>query len=544
MKKVDPISYLKEQASKILASTAEREYKEDSFWADPRKRKFLVGGIALALAYYLSTFLPETRVRPDTRGVKNSLEFAVDDLTGDERHKRPKSIFSESGADKLEAMESQDLVKAMEEEMKIRERDIEQREIQITQEISDKDNEMEQMHLSHSQTLRDVKQTTNSKLKQQEIDSRQQAQKLVNALINGEDPNGIIKGVKIPKDLVLTKTENVTPPAAVNPTVIIGPDGKPQQAASFVTGTRRTAGRTTKQAGLRIMNGTGNYRVASGQTLDMNNQASMQALAVGSTSDVPVDDVFTQLAAKKAELYAKRKMERESEEAKAEEERAKEVFSSNIVPLTAGSVLSGTLINGMYVPTAASSATEPMPGLFRIKKEAIMPNFFVSDEVVECVIVAASKAAVESIRVNFRAASITCIRDDGTATEDSLKATATGPDGITGVPAKLISRNTEMLAKTAMAGFLKGLTDIFSQTSLEVNSEDGVYAISGGDLAQLTGSAAIGGAGEALTRLADYYMSLADKMQPTLLVNPGIEVDFLVTSMSKLDFNKSSETVK
>lgn len=546
MKNINPLNKVKEAVSKALAKTAERDYAENSFWADPKKRKFIVAAVAVGIAYGLSTYLPEPRVRPDNNS-GNSFEFAVDDLTGDEKHKRPKSIFSEAGADKLDALESQDLVKAMEEEMKIRERDLEQREKQVTQELAEKDDEMEQMHLAHSQTLRDLKQSNNSKLKQQEIDSRQQAQKFVNALINGEDPNGIIDGVKVPKDMVLTKPENVTAPASMTPTVVIGPDGKPQQASQFVTGTRRSVNKgSTKQAGLRIMNATGNYRVASGQTLDMNNQESLRQMAVnnGSSANEQHQDVFAKLAAKRAELNAKRQQAAMSQEIQEQEAKEKAQFEANIVPLTAGSVLSGTLINGMYVPTGSSSANEPMPALFRIKKEAIMPNFFVSDEVVECVIVAASKPAIESIRVVFRASTITCIRDDGTATEDSLRATSTGPDGVTGVPAQLISRNTEMLAKTAMAGFLQGLTEIFSQTSLEVNSEDGVYAISGGDLAQLTGSAALGGAGEALTRLADYYMSLADKMQPTLLVNPGVEVDFLVTSMSKLDFNKAGTSVK
>ncbi len=545
MKNLNVLKLVKEQLAKGLSKTAEKDYKEDSFWADPKKRKIVVGCVALGFAYYLSTFLPEPRTPRERQ--QNTYDFAVNDLTGDEKHKRPKQIFSEAGADRLDAIESQDLVKAMEEEMKIRERNLEQREKEVAKNLQDKDNEIEKMHMDNAQALRDLKQDSQSKLKQAEIDNRQQAQQLVNALINGEDPNGIIKGVKIPDGMVLTNPENITAPATMTPTVIVGPDGKPQRTSNLVTGTRRTAmgKRNNEATGLRIMNASGNFRVATGQTLDMNNQQSMQKMAMNAGEDQAVrEDVFTRLAQKKAELAAKRQQLATAQQIKAEEERAQAEYASNIVPLTAGSVLSGTLLNGMYVPTGSSTANEPMPALFRIKKEAIMPNFFVSDEVVECVIVAASRPSVESIRVIFRASTITCIRDDGTATEDTLKATSTGPDGVSGVPAKLISRNTEMLAKTAMAGFLEGLTDIFSQTSLEVNSEDGVYAISGGDLAQLTGSAAFGGAGEAMSRLADYYMTLADKMQPTLLVNPGIEVDFLVTSLSQLDFNKSKTKVK
>ncbi|MEF1336373.1 hypothetical protein REH81_06215, partial [Vibrio rotiferianus] len=71
-----------------------------------------------------------------------------------------------------------------------------------------------------------------------------------------------------------------------------------------------------------------------------------------------------------------------------------------------------------------------------------------------------------------------------------------------------------------------------------------VYAISGRQMTQLTGSAALGGAGTAMERLADYYMELADKMQPTLKVSPGVEVDFIVTSLSVLDFNEDTGTAQ
>ena len=538
--KINPLEIIKENIAKLLEKSASKEYSEGSFWADPKKRNTIIAVVGLFFAWQLSSALPEQKVRT-VSSVDDSYNFAVRDLTGNEKRQRPTVIFSESGADKLNALESEDLVKAMNSEMKFREKDMSMRETAITKESADKDQEIEDMHMQNQEKMRELQAKNKSQLKTIKANSRQEAQRLINALANGEDPSGIIKGLKIPDGLSLASADTRSP-SSMQPVILLGHDGKPQnRQPQYISGTRRNSGTTRNvQAGLRVISGAGNYRVATGQTLDLNNQQSMQKMANQTGNDTLVmhDDVFARLKIAKNELHLKRKQLAEQQEIEETERLQSEIIKSNIVSLTAGSVLSGTLINGMYVPTSSGISNEPIPAIFRIKKEAVMPNYFVSSEVVECVIVAAARPAVESIRVVFRASTITCIRDDGTATEDKIMATSSGPDGATGVPAILISRNGEMLAKTATAGFLKGLTDVFSQTSIEVNSEDGVFALSGADVAKMTGSAALGGAGDALTRLADYYMSLADKMQPTLLVNPGIEVDFIVTSLTVIDFNK------
>lgn len=527
---------VKEAASRILKKSAERDYSESSFWADEKKRKLVIFGIVVVLVVIASSFMPEQHIRAD-RG-KNEFQILTDDISGNSN--KPTTVFSEGGANKLDDIASADLLKVMETEMQAREEQVQDERDQLAKEKQSIYDDLDEAEMKMQQQKRDSEAKHNNEISQLKEQNKQDIQNVVEALLNGQDISKIAPGIKVPQGANLYANGqsgvNSNSPQSLKPTNIIGPRNSVAPATQYITSSQGSS-RGIPQSGIRVVNSSSSIRVATGQMLDK--------------SDGPVNEkgentepqtIFEQLAAAKARLRSKQDEIRNAAENRAEVIRQEEIRQENLVPLTAGSIISGTLMNGSYVPTGSNASNDPMPGIFRVKREALMPNFNISEEVKECVIVASAKPIIESTRVDYRASTITCIRDDGTATEDSIKAVATGRDGSTGVPATLISRNGEMLAKTAMAGFLQGLTDIFSQTSLEVNDDNGVYAISGRQMSQLTGSAALGGAGTAMERLADYYMELADKMQPTLKVSPGIEVDFIVTSMSILDFNE--ETAK
>ncbi len=520
----------KEVSGRLLKKSAERDYDENSFWADEKKRKYVIFGIVAAIIVIASYFMPEQHVRAK-RG-KTEYQLVTDDISGDSN--KPTTVFSEGGADKLDQIASGEMLKAMESEMQAREDQVQGERDELAKEKQAIYDELDESEMRMRQQKRDSEANHKNALNQLKDGNKQNIQNVVNALMNGEDISKLAPGVKLP--------ENANPYVAnqgglnggkstqnLAPNTIVGPRNSSAAQSNYDAPTMT---RGIPQSGIRVFNSGSSMRVATGQMLDKSSGAV--------TEKTKSQTIFEQLAEAKAKLRSKQDAMRLAAESRDEVIQQEKIRKSNLVPLTAGSVISGTLINGSYVPTGSNASNDPMPGIFRIKREALMPNFNVSDEVKECVIVASAKPKIESTRVDYRASTITCIRDDGTATEDSIKAVATGRDGSTGVPATLISRNGDMLGKTATAEFLRGLTEIFSQTSLEVNSDDGVYAISGKQIAQLTGSAALGGAGTAMERLADYYMSLADKMQPTLKVSPGVEVDFIVISLSVLDFNEDN----
>lgn len=534
--KVTLMQKLKEAIAKLLKKSAEKDYDENSFWSNPKRRKAAMIVIAGALIVVASSMMPEQKVR--AKRTKSTYELAIDDISG--QSNKPTTVFSEGGADKLDQVASADLLKAMETEMQAREEQLQQDRKIMAKEKQAKDNEMDAALMKMSEVKRETDAKHKNELNQLKEQNTKTIQNVVDALANGQDISKIAPGVNVPVNPFVSHYRNT---ANSN---VVAANSKPQQNNNNLglvyNGSNTNSAQQARQnprylaqSGIRVMTSTSSMRVATGQMIDLD-ENSMDAKG----SPKQLETVFERLELAKAELRAKQQAARVETEARNQQIKQEEIRASNRVPLTAGSIISGTLMSGMYVPTSSSASSNPIPGIFRIKREALMPNFNVSEEVKECVIIAAGRPVIEATRVDFRANTITCIRDDGTATEDSIQAIASGRDGSTGVPATLISRNGEVLAKTAAAGFLQSLTDLFSQTAIEVNSDDGVYAISGSQAAQLTGSAALGGAGKALEKLADYYMSIADKMQPTLKVSPGIEVDFIVTRMSILDFNTDS----
>ncbi|MCQ1058398.1 TraB/VirB10 family protein [Photobacterium sp. ZSDE20] len=508
MKFIDDIS---EKIGNLVQKSANKEVDENSFWADRKKRMGLLGLIVVGGLYMFADLMPDSK--PVQR---NRIQFTDTDMELDQKG-RPTTVFSNKGAVKLSDMRSEDLMSTLQEELRDREHYLTAREAEIQRSQDIQAREMSDLRLE----LRRIQRETEIKLKQ--MDGI--------AASNSERSNHNNNAAELESQVGIDAMTASTNDAPQGRPRHVPPRNQSSQYDNVLSTPEQSVAAGHVQAGIRIMNSNVDSRVATGQILRMNNSLENQKSRDRS-------QVFADLADAKAELLTRQENQRATREEEARQAVEAEDKQRNIVHLPAGTIISGTLINGMQVPTGSSSSNNPMPALMRVKREAILPNYFSSDEVRECVIIASSRPVIEASRVVFRAEHISCLRDDGRHVESRLTAISSGRDGQIGVPATLVSRNGELLAKTAVAGFLEGLTDVLSKTSIEVNSDDGVFAISGNDLRNLTGSAAIAGAGDALDRLAQYYMDLADKMQPTLQVLPGISVDFNVTSLSTLDFNE------
>lgn len=204
--------------------------------------------------------------------------------------------------------------------------------------------------------------------------------------------------------------------------------------------------------------------------------------------------------------------------------------------LPKGSILTGVLITGLDAPTAARATDNPVPVLVRIKKEAILPNFAVVQEVDECFAIMAGYGDLSSERAMLRGESITCVRHDNSVIEADFSGFAVGEDGKNGLKGTLVTRNSTVLANAMMAGFGAGLASMFNVNPVPViaTSTDGkkqYQDVFSSDA--ITGGAAKG-ASEAMTKLADYYMSLADSIHPIIEIGAGRVVDMVITQGAKL----------
>lgn len=213
--------------------------------------------------------------------------------------------------------------------------------------------------------------------------------------------------------------------------------------------------------------------------------------------------------------------------------------------LPAGSIFSGTLITGLDVSCGKSSKKDPFPVLLRVKKEAILPNFYRAD-VRECFLIAAGWGDLGSERAYLRAERLSCIRADGKAIETKIDMYAVGEDGKAGLRGRLVSKTGALLSKALLAGFMEGFSNIFTKNPVTV--------IATGSPGQTTPfqsslskdsmqSAGLEGAGSALERLSKYYIDMAKDIFPVIEIDAGRAVDFvLITGKSlKLQSRKSSD---
>ncbi len=134
-----------------------------------------------------------------------------------------------------------------------------------------------------------------------------------------------------------------------------------------------------------------------------------------------------------------------------------------LLRLTAGSILSGQLITGLDVPTGQGARREPYPVLIRIKASAILPNRYRTN-VRECFVLASGYGDLSSERAYLRSETLSCIfkhQDKEQVIERPLEGYIAGEDGKAGLRGRLVSKQGQVMAKAAMAGFLSGVSEAF-----------------------------------------------------------------------------------
>ena len=201
--------------------------------------------------------------------------------------------------------------------------------------------------------------------------------------------------------------------------------------------------------------------------------------------------------------------------------------------IPAGTILTGVLLNGLDAPTGKKSKKEPMPVLFRIKKEAILPNRFHAD-LRECFLLASGFGDLSAERAYFRGETFSCVRQDGGVIEVPMNAYATGEDGKNGVRGRVVSKQGALLAQAMMAGFLRGFSDAFGRNQIPMLMTGGLGSLSGTTPFQSAFSSqsmeggALKGAGYAMERLSHFYMDMAEEIYPVIEVDATRQVNFIV----------------
>ena len=204
--------------------------------------------------------------------------------------------------------------------------------------------------------------------------------------------------------------------------------------------------------------------------------------------------------------------------------------------LITGSFARARLLNGVEAPTGGQANGNPVPMLLEIRDPAFLPNRYRSD-VKRCMVTANATGDLSSERVLVRLDRLSCITESRGAIDVKLTGYVTGEDGKTGLKARVVTRSGQAIANALFVGTLSGLGEAVSLAAQDSTTN---FA---GTVTHSVNNPWRAGLGEgmqdALDRVADYYLKLADKIFPVLEVDAGRDVDIVITQSASIATEKS-----
>jgi len=222
------------------------------------------------------------------------------------------------------------------------------------------------------------------------------------------------------------------------------------------------------------------------------------------------------------------------EKKEPEKKSAKDRKKEEATWLPSGSFMKAVTLSGIDAPTAGSSQSEPYPVLLGITDLSVLPNRFKMN-LRECFIIGAGYGNLSDERAYIRTETLSCVRNDGTVIDVSLKGHVVGEDGKLGMRGRLVSKQGQKIAMALVTGMLGSFSQAFrpqTATVLQLGTEDsGVFRYKPGDILE---AGALGGVGNALNKIADYYLKMADRIFPIIEVDAGREVEVIVLKGQEL----------
>ncbi len=195
--------------------------------------------------------------------------------------------------------------------------------------------------------------------------------------------------------------------------------------------------------------------------------------------------------------------------------------------LPSGAFTRALLLGGLDAPTGGQAQHNPQPVLLRLMDNSVLPNQFRAN-VKECFVVGAGYGDVSSERAYIRTESLSCVTRNGMAIDVPIKGYVAGEDGKAGMRGRLVSKQGQILANALLAGVASGIGQAFTQSSTmtSISPLGSTSTVEPGKQLQ----AGLGnGVGKALDRLAQYYITLAEKVFPVIEIDAGRSVDVVLT---------------
>lgn len=194
--------------------------------------------------------------------------------------------------------------------------------------------------------------------------------------------------------------------------------------------------------------------------------------------------------------------------------------------LNAGSVLKGTLINGLVAPTGDTARSHPMPVNIQVSSEALMPNNFVMD-LRGCQIIGSAYGDESSERVHVRTELLSCRWGEDEQVETAMDGWISGEDGRIGLKGRLVTKEGKMLYNAGVAGLLAGLGEGLKPervNSVRTGQDAGDIDYQAPPLDSVVGNGVQSGLAKGSTKISEYYLDKADALFAVIEIDAMREV--------------------
>jgi len=207
--------------------------------------------------------------------------------------------------------------------------------------------------------------------------------------------------------------------------------------------------------------------------------------------------------------------------------------------IPANTFVRSVMLSGLDAPTGGLANENPMPVLIEFVDNGNLPNGF-RHRAKQCRVTGDGVGNLSDERAYIRLTRMSCVLRTGEIVSVQVKGYVAGPDARNGIRGTVQEKQGAMIARALLAGVFGGLGTSLSQsfTSISTNPNGSVATVDPSKTIQY----GLGtGVGNALEKIADWYLKRADELYPIIEVPAGIVVDVVFTEDVKMNANLMEE---
>ena len=205
----------------------------------------------------------------------------------------------------------------------------------------------------------------------------------------------------------------------------------------------------------------------------------------------------------------------------------------------AGTFVKARLTSGVVASTAVGASSSPQPLHIEMTHFGNMPRGFKTD-VKRCFLIGSAYGDLASERVFMRLETLSCIeRKTGEIMELKIDGYVSGEDGANGMRGMIVDKSGPAMRNAFVGGFLSGVGGFLADAGRGTSqiSPMGITTQEALKAADILKGGAGKGVGNAMEKMADFYIKRAEQLQPVIEIEPGRSVD--VVFKAGFDMNQT-----